>query len=703
MIDNDKLTQRISTGRASPRRLSTEQAKTVKLYSKTLPDPFSSDYSTSTEGGYDIIAPPVNPRVLHKLVQDNAYLKQCVDAMVTNIAGFGYTLQFVGDQSQDEVTASDKEAKKEQQYLEELFDDPSPFFTYQEILNKIHTDKQIFANAYIEVVRDPAGRVIQVNHLPAITVRITKIDPEPVIVTTKIRRGGKDVSLKSYKHFRRFVQIKSDGYTKVYFKEFGDPRSIDPRTGKVNPNLTVDEAATEIIHYSEYNPNSIYGVPGWYTQLPSIIGSRQSELTNLDFFENNAIPALAVLVAGGLLTEDTVDLLENNFSNIKGRGSINKVAILEASPNMDAVGQSGSVPTPTIKLEPLYAQRQQDATFQDYDASCAQKIMSSFRLPPVYVAGSKDYTYACHSDRTSVVTSTGKVKFTDVDNTDLDVITYCPKTNSYIPNKPTAFHKYWFTGKLVRFINKITLETVLEVTGNHTVMHEEFGAWESKTASELLSRYHSATLPSPDGNIETSIDTIDYEGYVYCFTVPTGYFVTSIMQDVTSGNSANKSVEVAETQTFIPERKAFDDLWNRTIVKSWGSKFWRYRTNNSRISSPTDIVNAIATFTDAGAITPNIAIGILNEALNLDIPESDKIYGNIPSKLLESILRGAGGEDKTNLIVNAIKILNEKDAESLQPITIQTPGNADAITDPVNDPGDAPKGNNQGRRNDLRV
>lgn len=559
-MDDQTFTKRIDTGRASPiRKPIADEAKIMKLYSKALPDPFSSDYNVSTTDGFDIISPPVNPRVLLKLVTDNSYLQQCIQAMVTNTVGFGYTLQFVGDQSSPDITESSPEAIKEQQFLEELFDDPSPFATYQELLNRYFEDKSIFDNAYMETVKDSSGKVIQLNHLPAVTMRITKIDPEPVMVETKVKRGGKDVTIKSYKHFRRFVQLKSDGYTKIYFKEYGDPRNIDPKTGKVSATLSKEDSATEVIHFAGYNPSSVYGLPKWYSQLPSILGSRQAELTNLDFFENNAIPAMAIMVAGGLLTQDTINLLEGNFRDIKGRGSMNKVAIIEASPNMDAASASGATPTPTIKMEPLYASRQQDATFLDYDASCSQKIMSSFRLPPVYVAGSKDYTYA----------------------------------------------------------------------------------------------------------------------------------------------SANKSVEVAETQTFIPERKSFDDVWNRTILKSWGIKYWAYRTNNSRISTPTDIINAIATFTDAGAITPNIAIGILNEILNLDIPESKNLYGNIPSTLLESVLRGAGGEDKTNLIINALKILNTEDIASLEPIKVQTPGNADAIVDPVNDPKDAPKANNQGSRSDL--
>ena len=114
------------------------------------------------------------------------------------------------------------------------------------------------------------------------------------------------------------------------------------------------------------------------------------------------------------------------------------------------------------------------------------------------------------------------------------------------------------------------------------------------------------------------------------------------------------------------------------------------------------MINAIEAFNVAGGITPNIARDLLNKALNTDIPEIQELYGNIPTNLLEAILRASGGEDKTNLIINAIKTLAVTDLSQLEPIKVQTPGNADAIIDPKNDPKDAPKTNNQGTRNDLR-
>jgi PBSX family phage portal protein len=531
----------------------------LKLWSKALPDPFASDYRV-TDSDLQIISPPVNPNALLRVVVENSFLQQCIKAMVTNTVGFGYTFTFKGD-SKDNLKQNSVEAQTELETLEELINNPNPFQTYADMIDRFYEDKFTFANAYLEIIRDNLGRVVSITHLPAPTMRICKVDKVAVDYIFRTKRGGKPFNQKIKKHFRRYVQIKSDGYTKVFFKEYGDTRIIDPSNGKENAFIRPEEGATEVLHVGDYNASSIYGLPNWYAQLPSIVGSRQAELTNLDFFENNAIPAMAILVAGGLLTEETMELIEQNFSSIKGRGSMNKVAVIEASPNLDAASASGATPTPTIKLEPLYADRQQDATFLNYTQDCQQKIMSSFRLPPVYIAGGKDYTFA----------------------------------------------------------------------------------------------------------------------------------------------SAKMSTEVAETQVFIPERRTFDDFINKYILSSWEPKYWVYKTNNSTIATSEDMIKAVTAFTAAGGITPNIARELLNKTLNVSIPEINELYGNIPANLLEAILKASGGEDKTNLIINSIKTLAVETIDQLEPIKVQTPGDADAIIDPINDPGDAPKKNNQGRRNDLRA
>jgi capsid portal protein len=144
-----------------------------------------------------------------------------------------------------------------------------------------------------------SGRVVMMSHLPAHTIRLTNREINPVEVEVTLpREGGKEMKRKVQKRFRRFVQ--QVGNRRVFFKEYGDPRNIDPATGeemKVTGKKAADGQATEVIHLCPYNPSSPYGLPRWFNQMRNILGTAQAEMVNLDFFRDNAIPAMMLLVA----------------------------------------------------------------------------------------------------------------------------------------------------------------------------------------------------------------------------------------------------------------------------------------------------------------------------------------------------------------------------------------------------------------------
>lgn len=516
-------------------------AKTLfnQVASKALPDPFNKHYRS--ENGWEIIKPPVNPYALVKILQENSHLLQCIDAMVTNIHGFGYRMEFIGKDGEETSPA----ALQELQHLEEMFDSPNIYISFQELRERLGWDYWALGNAYMEIGRDTTGKVMTFNHVPSATIRITKVDAEPIPVTETLMRMGKRVKIRTKKYFRRFVQLDEAG-KKVYFKEFGDPRTIDPKTGKENTSLPLEDSATEIIHFSDYNSMSVYGIPLWHSQLPSVMGSRQAELTNLDFFENNGIPALAILVAGGYLTQEAFEELQNNFEAVKGRGSVNKVLILEARGAVEDSAMTGSVPTPSITMKPLYSDRQSDALFQDYEKQSRDKIRSVFRLPPVFTGVATDYTYA----------------------------------------------------------------------------------------------------------------------------------------------SAKVSLEIAENQIFIPERVKFDDIVNKKLLPTWEPKYWRFRTNPASLATSEDLIKAIEIFNEAGAISVNNAINILNEKLNLDMPRVEEFWGDLPFMMMKSILQSQGSPDKTNYVVDAVQMLKETDVANLKkvpvpekPVTVKASENGNGFTE----------------------
>lgn len=357
--------------------------------SKQLQNPFADTQHGSSRGE---IAPVYDPTTLARLVLENNILKQCIEAYVVNIESHGHVLEYVGPEGSEDS----EEAQNEKTRLQAFLAFPSPENTFREVREQARWDKESGAGAYFEIARNQRGEIILFDHVPGCTMRLTKKDEEATQVDVEVpnpEQEGELILKRVSRHFRRFVQ-KSTGNRRVYFKEFGDPRSINPTTGKEDPSLAVEEQATEILHWFLYSPGLVYGAPRWIGQLPAVLGSRESEIVNLNFFRENAIPAMAILVSGGALTDDTFARISQYINAVRGRDAMNRIMILEAAADEAAGSVEHSQPAPRIEMKPMISERQQEGLFQEYDQANMGKIRSSFRLPPIYVGRAEDYTRA---------------------------------------------------------------------------------------------------------------------------------------------------------------------------------------------------------------------------------------------------------------------------------------------------------------------
>ena len=351
-------------------------------------DPFATGFNNKTMGSFNTIQPPFNLAALLRMAMDNSVLKQCIEAMVTNISGHGYRLEYIGDEDHMESDA----AKAEEKRIKAFMDYPNDEYSMNVLRRRIRWDLEATGNGYMEVARDRAGSITACWHIPAHLMRMCEADKEPTEVEVTLPRDGAKLTRKVQKHFRRYVQIK--GAKTVYFKEFGDPRTLDPSTGEISNKVKFEDSATEIIHFTLYHAGHVYGIPRWINNVVAVQGSRQAELTNLDFFSENAIPAMAVMVSGGAVTQDSITAIENHFRAIRGRSASNRIIFIEALGDEDSASENGAVAPPKIELKSLSGERPQDGLFLDYDKKQTDKIRSSFRLPPIFIGMSEDYTRA---------------------------------------------------------------------------------------------------------------------------------------------------------------------------------------------------------------------------------------------------------------------------------------------------------------------
>lgn len=354
--------------------------------SQAVADPFSTSYAVT--GEFQVEEPPYNLKALSALTDRSNMLRQCIDAYVANIESMGHTLEFIGEEGQEDSP----EAIAELQRIESLLEQPNGEYDLLELRERNRRDHETIGAYAIEVIRDANNRIVAFYNLPVHTVRLTVRDKESTVVREVVQREGREVVIQRKRRFRRFVQQHHQ--KNVYFKEFGDPRSIDPDSGRVDEGLALEDQATEILYIPCYKPGYSYGVPRYIHQLPSILGSREAELTNLDYFQGNAIPALAVLVSGGAVTAQTIEEIEQYFTEARGRKAQNRLLIMEATGDDQAASEDGKIIPPKMELKTLSNERQNDAVFKEYDEANQKKIRSAFRLNPMFVGLSDDMTYA---------------------------------------------------------------------------------------------------------------------------------------------------------------------------------------------------------------------------------------------------------------------------------------------------------------------
>ena len=354
-------------------------------------DPFMNLYDNG------VIAPPYDLEKLVRLPEYSNILSQCVEAMVTNIDGFGFTLEPVGNADPENDGTPVKEAEDERKSILHFFEFCNQEMPYSQLRRRVRRDLEVLGNGYWEIIRDGKGDIAWIEHIEGHTMRLTKLDDEYTPVTYMIRDDANNnlIPYETRKRFRRFVQIRNN--IKTYFKEFGDPRYLDARTGNYADESEIERKdftpANEVIHFKLYCPYSPYGVPRWLGNLLAVEGSRQAEEVNFEYFENNTVPPLALLVAG-TLGDQTVDRIRDFVNDeMRGRKGFNKMLVIEAAP-FDAVMPGTGTPRVSIQFQPLSDAQQKDALFDNYDKTNREKVRSAFRLPPVFVGLTGDYTRA---------------------------------------------------------------------------------------------------------------------------------------------------------------------------------------------------------------------------------------------------------------------------------------------------------------------
>ena len=384
------------------------------------------DQSPFSQTGH--LHPPYEPESLARRVEESHDLRPNIDAYAVNIDGFGHRLEptinlesedadkklrrsllaeAVFDGAATVVTAEAIKARRlelestqeiERLQIDLFFARPHGDHSFVELRRRVRTDLEETGNGYMEVVRNRAGRIANLVHSKSTCTRLMPINKRPTTFAEQIRVS--DVAFRQIKRrrrFRRFVQL-IHGLPATYFKEFRDPRIMSAKSGKYYTSLEklreVDgpraREASEMIHREIYNPRGPYGVPRWIGAAVAVVGTRSSEEVNADYFDNKAVPPMAVLVSGGRMGKGARAKLQNYIRDeIKNRKNFHSILILEATGKTALPGQNP--PNVKIELVPLMNAQLSDALFQGYEERNSEKIGGTFRLPKILRGDIKDF------------------------------------------------------------------------------------------------------------------------------------------------------------------------------------------------------------------------------------------------------------------------------------------------------------------------
>lgn len=334
--------------------------------------------------GSDWIEPPAGMRGLDIMVSESSILPQCIRAYKNNIAGFGIGVRYVED-----VEEETPEMKAEFSRAEEIVELLNIEQDTKEVFEDVIEARETYGIAYIEVIRNLAGEVTQIEFIRNVP-SIRKTEPlEPYIPYSYYHHGQELVRQKRFRKYRQQL-----GGRTVYYKEFGDPRIMDWRNGEYlgeNGVLERRYQANEIMDFTI--GTKPYGEVRWIGQLLGVDGSRRAETLNNNYFINGRHTPLLIMIKGGTLTDESYKKLTDYMNDIKGENGQHAFIVLEAE-NAEQRADFEDQKKPEIDVKDIASILQKDELFQEYLDNSRKRVQSAFLLPDLYVGYTTDFNRA---------------------------------------------------------------------------------------------------------------------------------------------------------------------------------------------------------------------------------------------------------------------------------------------------------------------
>lgn len=336
--------------------------------------------TTARDDGAGFILPPADLRGYKRLVNHSSILPQCIRAYKNNIAGFGIGVRYKEDV--EETSEMKAEWDKITEVLEFLNIDQDTKEVFEDIIEA----RETYGIAYLEVIRNLAGEVIGVEFINNIPSVQKSVPLTPYVDIEYEINGRTETRRKKFRKYRQQVNGKT-----VFFKEIGDPRIMDLRTGSYGENVPVEYQANELLEFAI--GTEPYGEVRWLGTVLNVDGSKKAEGLNNRYFSEGRHTPLMLMINGGTLTDESFEKLQHYMDDIKGENGQHAFIVLEAE-NLENRTDMEGEEKPNIEVVKMADILQKDELFQDYLDNNRRKVQSAFQLPDLYVGYTTDFNRA---------------------------------------------------------------------------------------------------------------------------------------------------------------------------------------------------------------------------------------------------------------------------------------------------------------------
>lgn len=311
-----------------------------------------------------------------------------------------------------------EEMKDEIRYLRSFFDCVNPKISFHQIRAQQTEDLEMVGWWVLEVIRErETRRPVMFGHIPVAQMRKTRLGQRRMSWVPQRINRMEIVERQIPVSYRRYVQTLGQGGCFRWFKEFGDERIMDARTGQfvgiysrdtgawarlfyrsaddensgfISENQFMQEypdfeEATEILERSLYNPvGTPYPLPRWWGGRTLLQGMIAMEEVNSELFDNNMIPPYFLFVTGGKLSGASHIRIRDSLEALKrGRANFRRIVVLEAQTGTRNNGFA-NIGTPHIDVKSMADSIPNDASHSTYDEKGRTKVRSFWRLTPIH-------------------------------------------------------------------------------------------------------------------------------------------------------------------------------------------------------------------------------------------------------------------------------------------------------------------------------